>query len=241
MHLNGTEVDCALCKTDLWLSMVVSRAAPGEAACPEHAAKLPGTAADKVSLCTHQPGEAPSTVASDVLGRLPPCPRQKPVRRTAWARSSCMPVRCRATAWSAVYGAGAPLLDNLTSAYCQPKRVSCRPTAHAWHAAPTTNPCCVVSQVLLVRHTPEELEAMVAIAVELIDGAAEAVEFARQRRELCKVHARLCFCIFHYSGCAASWMINGASTRQIVTCSGLASAAEIACLQCCRGHASLSM
>ena len=42
-------------------------------------------------------------------------------------------------------------------------------------------------QMLLVRHTPEELEAMVAIAVELIDGAAEAVEFAQQRRELCKV------------------------------------------------------
>lgn len=38
-----------------------------------------------------------------------------------------------------------------------------------------------------MRHSPEELEAMVAIAVELIDCAAEAVEFAKQRRELCKV------------------------------------------------------
>jgi hypothetical protein len=49
MHLNGTEVDCAVCKTDLWLSAVVSSAAPGEAACPEHAAELPGAPADKVT------------------------------------------------------------------------------------------------------------------------------------------------------------------------------------------------
>ena len=48
MHQNGTEVDCAVCKTDLWLSAVVSRTAPGEAACPEHAAELPGASADKV-------------------------------------------------------------------------------------------------------------------------------------------------------------------------------------------------
>ena len=49
LHQNGTEVDCAVCKTDLWLSAVVSRAAPGEAACPEHAADLPGSPAGKVS------------------------------------------------------------------------------------------------------------------------------------------------------------------------------------------------
>ncbi len=48
MHLNGTEVDCTVCKTDLWLSAVVSRAAPPEAACPEHAASLPGAPAEKV-------------------------------------------------------------------------------------------------------------------------------------------------------------------------------------------------
>ena len=49
MHLNGTEVDCTVCKTDLWLSAVVSRAAAPEAACPEHAASLPGAPAEKVS------------------------------------------------------------------------------------------------------------------------------------------------------------------------------------------------
>ena len=46
-----------------------------------------------------------------------------------------------------------------------------------------------------MRHTPEELEAMVAIAVELIDGAAEAVRFAEQRRQLWKV--RLCVLGWH--------------------------------------------
>ena len=55
MHLNGTEVDCAVCKTDLWLSAVVSCGAPGEAACPEHAADLPGAPADKASLTVRVP------------------------------------------------------------------------------------------------------------------------------------------------------------------------------------------
>ena len=50
LHLNGTEVDCTVCKTDLWLSAVVSRAVPAEAACPEHAASLPGSPADKVQF-----------------------------------------------------------------------------------------------------------------------------------------------------------------------------------------------
>ena len=54
---------------------------------------------------------------------------------------------------------------------------------------------CGSLQVLLVRHTPEELEAMVAVAVELIDGAAEAVDFARQRRELCKVVSLPCYAL----------------------------------------------
>ena len=81
-------MDCSLCKTDLWLSAVVSRAAPGEAACLEHSAALPGT-----------PGQ----------------------------------------------------------------------------------------MTLLYRHTCEEVEALVAVAVELIEGTAEAVRFAKQRRELWKV------------------------------------------------------
>lgn len=82
-------MDCCRCKTDLWLSAVISSAAPdGEAACPEHAAALPGTAQEKM---------------------------------------------------------------------------------------------------LLYRHTCEELEALVATAVELIEGTAEAVRFAKQRRELWKV------------------------------------------------------
>ena len=81
-------MDCSACKTDLWLSAVVSRAAPGIAVCPEHAATLPGSPQDKT---------------------------------------------------------------------------------------------------LLFRYTFEELEAMVATAVELIDGTAEAVDFAKQRRQLWKV------------------------------------------------------
>lgn len=90
LFTNTADVDCSVCKTDLWLSAVVSRAAPGEAVCPAHAATLLG------------------------------CPEEK---------------------------------------------------------------------ALLFRYTFEELEAMVATAVELIEGTAEAVEFAKQRRHLWKVRA----------------------------------------------------
>ena len=90
LYTNTADVDCSVCKTDLWLSAVVSRAAPGGAVCPAHAATLLG------------------------------CPEEK---------------------------------------------------------------------TLLFRYTFEELEAMVATAVDLIDGAAEAVEFAKQRRQLWKVSA----------------------------------------------------
>jgi hypothetical protein len=37
VHLNTADCDCAQCNGDLWLSAVVSPAAPGVAVCPEHA------------------------------------------------------------------------------------------------------------------------------------------------------------------------------------------------------------
>lgn len=37
VHLNTADCDCAHCAADLWLSAVVSPAAPGVAFCPEHA------------------------------------------------------------------------------------------------------------------------------------------------------------------------------------------------------------
>lgn len=37
VHTNTADVDCAHCNADLWLSAVVSPAAPGVAVCPEHA------------------------------------------------------------------------------------------------------------------------------------------------------------------------------------------------------------
>ena len=40
MHINTEDTDCCTCKGDLFLSAVVSPAAPGRAACPEHAAAL---------------------------------------------------------------------------------------------------------------------------------------------------------------------------------------------------------
>jgi hypothetical protein len=37
VYANTADVDCARCKCDLWLSAVVSPAAPDVAVCPEHA------------------------------------------------------------------------------------------------------------------------------------------------------------------------------------------------------------
>ena len=37
VHTNTADCDCAHCSGDLWLSAVVSPAAPGVAVCPEHA------------------------------------------------------------------------------------------------------------------------------------------------------------------------------------------------------------
>jgi hypothetical protein len=67
--------------------------------------------------------------------------------------------------------------------------------------------------VLLVRHTPEELEAMVGIAVELIDGAAEAVQFAKQRRQLWKVRHRTFRMAKHIA-----WAITSARTMSAMIC-----------------------
>ena len=66
--------------------------------------------------------------------------------------------------------------------HAKPEPAICAHVGFRTHRSPSWS-----LQVLLVRHTPEELEAMVSIAVELIDGASEAVDFAQQRRELCRV------------------------------------------------------
>ena len=57
-HTDTTEVDCEVCKTDLWLSAVVTPLAPGRAACPEHAASLPGPPTLRRLLVRHTPGAA---------------------------------------------------------------------------------------------------------------------------------------------------------------------------------------
>ncbi|KAL4448340.1 hypothetical protein ABPG75_005559 [Micractinium tetrahymenae] len=98
VHANTADCDCAQCNGDLWLSAVVSTAAPGVAVCPEHAEAL--------------------------------------VRRHGCLRDSL---------------------------------------------------------ALLYRHSPQELDAMVALAVQRVPGAAGAVAAARQRRgriEAARVRAR---------------------------------------------------
>lgn len=62
-HTDTTDVDCEVCKTDLWLSAVCSAAAPGRAVCPEHAAHLPGPRPLRLLLCRHTPGAASSPLA----------------------------------------------------------------------------------------------------------------------------------------------------------------------------------
>jgi len=56
-HTDTTDVDCEVCKTDLWLSAVCTPAAPGRAVCPEHAAHLPGPRHQRVLLCRHTPDD----------------------------------------------------------------------------------------------------------------------------------------------------------------------------------------
>ena len=50
MHTNTEDTDCCTCKGDLFLSAVVSPAAPGRAACPEHAAALDAPPDSRVLL-----------------------------------------------------------------------------------------------------------------------------------------------------------------------------------------------
>ena len=40
MYTDTEDVDCAICKCDMWLYAVVSPACPGKAACTEHANQL---------------------------------------------------------------------------------------------------------------------------------------------------------------------------------------------------------
>lgn len=50
VHTNTDDVDCVICKGDLYLTSVVSRECPGIATCPEHAKALPSTNKSKVLL-----------------------------------------------------------------------------------------------------------------------------------------------------------------------------------------------
>ncbi|GMH38533.1 hypothetical protein BSKO_06417 [Bryopsis sp. KO-2023] len=43
VHTNTEDVDCMFCKSDLYLSAVVSQESPGKAMCPEHASHIPGS------------------------------------------------------------------------------------------------------------------------------------------------------------------------------------------------------
>ena len=50
VHTNTEDIDCLECKCDLWMSAIISRQSPGQAACPEHAAKLPCRPEDWILL-----------------------------------------------------------------------------------------------------------------------------------------------------------------------------------------------
>lgn len=50
VHINTDDVDCAICKGDLYLTSIVSRECPGVATCPEHASALPANDNSKVLL-----------------------------------------------------------------------------------------------------------------------------------------------------------------------------------------------
>ena len=40
MYIDTEDIDCLVCKCDMWLYAVVSPSCPGQAACPEHAQHL---------------------------------------------------------------------------------------------------------------------------------------------------------------------------------------------------------
>ena len=60
VHTNTADCDCAHCSGDLWLSAVVSPAAPGVAVCPEHA---------DVSKGLHVPGGVGVSALPTLAGR----------------------------------------------------------------------------------------------------------------------------------------------------------------------------
>ncbi|PSC70309.1 lysine-specific demethylase JMJ16 [Micractinium conductrix] len=66
VHVNTTDCDCAQCSGDLWLSAVVSPAAPGVVVCPEHAEVLVRRhgcpRSSLVLLYRHSPAELDSMV-----------------------------------------------------------------------------------------------------------------------------------------------------------------------------------
>jgi hypothetical protein len=74
VHANTTDCDCAVCNGDLWMSAIVSAAAPGVAVCPEHAEHLlmeHGCAAsDLVLLYRHTPEELDELIAA-AAARVP--------------------------------------------------------------------------------------------------------------------------------------------------------------------------
>ena len=50
VHTNTEDIDCLECKCDLWMSAVISKQCPGQAACPEHASRLPCRPEDWILL-----------------------------------------------------------------------------------------------------------------------------------------------------------------------------------------------
>lgn len=73
VHVNTADCDCAQCSCDLWLSAVVSPAAPGVSMCPEHAEALVrryGCPRDSlVLLYRHSPQELDGMV-EQAVGRI---------------------------------------------------------------------------------------------------------------------------------------------------------------------------
>ena len=50
MYTDTEDIDCLICKCDMWLYAVVSPSCPGQAACTEHAHQLPCPRSQQVLL-----------------------------------------------------------------------------------------------------------------------------------------------------------------------------------------------
>ena len=149
VHLNTADCDCAQCNGDLWLSAVVSPAAPGVAVCPEHA---------------------------DVSGCLSACPP-----------AVALPPGCCTEVGQILWCVG--MLGCPSACRCLP---ACLPATSSYgiscHALPVQalvrrHGCPRDSLLLLFRHSPQELDALVAAAEQRVEGAAEAIAAAKQRRQ----------------------------------------------------------